>query len=208
MAFLPFSGNNLELERCPHCNVDRPFISVVGSQQFETRDHLKLNLRYWKTYFCHRCGGVILVGTDNVNSQVDEMYPESAQELDDSVPPKAREYFKQAQNSLHAPAGAVILAASAVDAMLKATGYKDGTLNARIKKAAQDHLITDDMAQWAHQVRLDANDQRHSDDDAPLPDERDARRSLEFAKALAQFLFVFPAMVKKGIQESKEPGKA
>ncbi len=99
---------------------------------------------------------------------------------------------------MHAPAGAVMLTASSVDAMLKAKGYKDGSLYARIEKAAEDHLITKDMRDWAHEVRLDANDQRHADEEAPLPSNADADRSLTFANALAEFLFVLPAKVAEG----------
>ena len=68
-----------------------------------------------------------------------------------------------------APAGAVMLAASSVDAMLKEKGYNEGSLYARIGQARDDHLITADMAEWAHEVRLDANDQRHADEAAALP---------------------------------------
>ena len=60
------------------------------------------------------------------------------------------------------------------------------------------HLITKDMAAWAHDVRLDANDQRHADDDAPLPDGAQAEKVVEFAKALGTFLFVLPARVERG----------
>jgi hypothetical protein len=142
---LPFKGSNLELERCPHCNVDRPFIGQTG-HQFETNNHTGVHKRFWKTYYCHRCGGAILAQAFDPNYPIHEIYPETSEELNDSVPHKPREYFKQAQNSVHAPAGAVILAASAVDAMLKAKGYKDGSLHARIERAAKDHLITDGMA--------------------------------------------------------------
>jgi len=99
-----------------------------------------------------------------------------------------------------------MLAASAIDAMLKTKGLKDGSLHARIEKAAGDHLITAEMAQWAHDVRLDANEQRHSDDAAPLPSRDDASRALEFAKALAQFMFVLPARVKRGLDAAKKAG--
>ena len=54
------------------------------------------------------------------------------------------------------------------------------------------------MAAWAHEVRLDANDQRHADEGAPLPAEADAAKVIEFAKALAEFLFVLPARVARG----------
>ncbi len=87
-------------------------------------------------------------------------------ELSDVIPATARRYLYQAQESLHSPDGAVMLAANAVDAMLKAKGYQDGrSLYSRIKAAADDHLITADMALWAHQVRLEANNPRHSDEE-------------------------------------------
>ena len=56
-----------------------------------------------------------------------------------------------------------MLSASSIDAMLKSKGYKKGNLYKRIEKAAEDHLITSEMAKWAHQVRLGANDERHAD---------------------------------------------
>jgi hypothetical protein len=91
-----------------------------------------------------------------------------------------------------------MLVASSVDAMLKEKGLKGGSLYARIGEAATSHLITEEMKAWAHEVRLEANDQRHADEDASLPTQDDARRVIEFAQALAQFLFVLPAMVKTG----------
>ena len=54
------------------------------------------------------------------------------------------------------------------------------------------------MSEWAHEVRLDANDERHADETAPLPNEDDAQRCIDFTKALALFLFVLPTMVAKG----------
>lgn len=119
-------------------------------------------------------------------------------EVAEELPSRAREFLSQAIASLHAPAGAVMLTASAVDAMLKDKGYKDGNLNARIEAAAKDHLITSEMAAWAHEIRLDANDQRHADEGAILPTAADASKVIDFANALAQFLFVLPARVARG----------
>ena len=101
-----------------------------------------------------------------------------------------------------------MLAASAVDAMLKAKDYKKGSLDSRIKQAVTDHLITKEMGQWAHEVRLDANEQRHADENYAIPGEADANRAIEFAKALALFLFVMPNRVTRGIEEAKSSSKA
>jgi hypothetical protein len=91
-----------------------------------------------------------------------------------------------------------MLTASSVDAMLKEKGYKTGSLYARIEHAVKDHLITQEMAEWAHEVRLDANDERHADASSSLPGEPDALRAIEFAQALAEFLFVLPARIARG----------
>ncbi len=93
--------------------------------------------------------------------------------------------------------------------MLKAKGYTEGTLNMRINKAAEDHLITAEMARWAHQVRLDANEPRHADEAAPLPSNEDAKRSCEFATAFAEYLFVLPSRITRGLSASApETGSA
>ena len=83
--------------------------------------------------------------------------------------------------------------------MLKARNYKKGILFERIDQAALDHVITPEMAQWAHDVRLDANEQRHADESSPLPTADDAKRSIDFAVALGMVLFVLPDRVRKGL---------
>ncbi|WP_285351949.1 DUF4145 domain-containing protein [Pseudomonas sp. ME-P-057] len=118
--------------------------------------------------------------------------------VNESVPERARTFLEQAIASIHAPAGAVMLTASSVDAMLKEKGLKQGNLYKRIDAAAAQHLITAEMALWAHEVRLDANDQRHADEEAVMPNAADASKAIEFATALAQFLFVLPARVARG----------
>jgi hypothetical protein len=132
------------------------------------------------------------------NQEVQEHFPHS-HKVDEDIPDRPRAFLQQANESLHAPAGAVMLAASAVDSMLKLKGYTDGTLYTRIEKAASEHVITSDMAVWAHEVRLDANDQRHADETAVLPTENDAQRTIDFAAALAEIMFVLPNLVQRGL---------
>ncbi len=197
---MPTLDQNLIIPRCPHCNVDSPNLFTLG--QYETRSHAGDNLRRWKVYSCGRCGGLVLAAAAQFGHPVIEIHP-SPQKIDDDLPPKAKSFLEQAVLSINAPAGAVMLAASSVDAMLKSSGYGEGSLYSRIEKAAADHLITAQMATWAHDVRLDANDHRHADEEAPLPTVADAQRAIDFAKALGMFMFVLPARVKRGINEAK-----
>ena len=198
--------DNLALSRCPHCSVAKPLLN--RQSHFETRDHSGQLVRDWHFYACSTCGGVVVASVVNgTGRRIADVFP-STRDVDDAIPERARSYLKQARDSLHAPAGAVMLAASAVDAMLKEKGFKTGSLYQRIDKAAEEHAITSDMAAWAHDVRLDANDQRHSDETAALPGQPDAVRCVEFASALAEILFVLPSRVARGRAEATEVGGA
>lgn len=147
------------------------------------------------------------MAVSNVNAEFSilEMWPKP-KDVSDTLPQRAGDYLRQAIASMHAPAGAIMLTGSAVDAMLKAKGYKEGNLYPRIEQAAKDHLITSDMAEWAHEIRLEANVQRHADESAPLPTEADATKVLEFAMALGQFMFDLPARVERGRKKAAEGG--
>jgi hypothetical protein len=196
---MPTLGHQLKLSRCPHCGVANPCLTT--NTHLETVTHSGGNRRFWAIYICATCGGLVTAASGQKVGSVIEMYP-TPKDVDVSIPEKAKGYLKQAIDSMHAPAGAVMLAASAVDAMLKKKGYKDGSLYDRINKAAEDHLITVDMAKWAHEVRLDANIQRHAKETAALPTEEDAKRSIDFAFSLAEFLFVLPGRVEKGLADA------
>lgn len=194
-------GQSLGLLRCPHCNIAKPNLQAANS--VATKDDKERHTRIWMCYKCTTCGGVLLAvapvvdQNDPYRMEITDIWP-SPQVVHESVPERARTFLEQAIASIHAPAGAVLLAGSAIDAMLKEKGFKKGSLYSRIESAATEHLITAEMAEWAHEVRLEANDQRHADEDAPLPNEAEASKSIEFATALAQFLFVLPARVAIG----------
>jgi hypothetical protein len=171
--------------------------------------------RFWATYACRRCAGCVLAEAEAVlgrngewsktveygPGEVVATYPSEAQ-LDPVVPEQARRFLRQALQAVHLPDAAVMVAASALDAMLKARGLSAGTLNQRIDRAAADGIITGDVAKWAHQVRLDANDPRHADINAPPHDAASAKRVVDFAMALADILFVIPSRVTRGIGAS------
>lgn len=193
---MPALSHILSLDRCPYCSVANPNL-VNQSGQIETADHEGNNHRFWGIYRCGKCGGLVTAWAWKWAAEVEECYPPN-REVSPDIPARARSYLQQANDSIHAPAGAVMLSASAVDEMLKAKGLTTGTLYTRIDQAAANHLFTSEMAAWAHDVRLDANDQRHADAGAAMPTSDDASRAVDFALALAEFLFVLPNRVQRG----------
>jgi hypothetical protein len=176
----------------------------INSWESRTSNYLGKKLRYWAAYLCANCGDIVTAYTIEERGEVREIFP-SAFEVDDAIPSPAKEFLSQAIGSLHAPSGSIMLSASSVDAMLKLKNYKNGSLYSRIDKAAADNLITGDMALWAHEIRFDANEQRHADDKVLLPDEEDAKRCIDFVKALGEFIFVLPSKVKHGIKAAIQP---
>lgn len=194
---MPTLAGTLDLPRCPHCQIARPNLAL--QQQIGTNNSTANRQRHWGIYVCTTCGGLVTAWAGGMGQPAQEFYP-SSPSVSAELPDRPRAFLSQAQESMHAPAGAVMLAASAVDAMLKLRGLTEGSLYARIEKAAEQHLITPEVSQWAHAVRLEANDQRHADENAPLPTDADAKRSIDFAIALGDILFVLPARVRRGLE--------
>lgn len=194
-------SESLRLKRCPHCSVDNPYLRIHGAEFLTAQDD-GTNARKWRVYICQRCGGVVTASSAADYNEVNEVYPEP-EFVDELIPVKVRTYLQQAIDSVFAPAGSVMLCASAVDAMLKERGYLEGKLYPRINKATENGLLTEEMARWAHQVRLDANDQRHSDEDSAMPTVEEAKQSIKFTQTLAELLFVLPAKVNRGIEDTK-----
>jgi len=153
--------------------------------------------RYWRVFSCTSCAGCVLLEKSQGSI---EMYPQ-IRTIDPSIPPDAARYLREALLALKAPSACIMVACSAIDQMLKERGYADGKLYPRINQAVKDHLLTQEMGDWAHDVRLDANGQRHADRDRQPPGELDAKRCVDFAFALAEYLFVLPSKVKRAISK-------
>lgn len=194
MSLHEFDNTNLSLERCPHCSIASPLLAVVHRLKTQTSDGFDYK---WNVYTCSRCARPVVGGCEINAPYLSEIYPES-QAISEDMPARAAAFLAQAGESLHAPSGAVMLCASSVDAMLKEKGLKKGKLYSRIEEAVAQGIITKEMSAWAHDIRLDANDERHADEDADLPTMQDAEKCIDFVKALADFMFILPAKVERG----------
>jgi len=136
-------------------------------------------------------------GANENNPFVVEIFPDIWQ-VDELVPERVRNYLTQAHGTLSAPDASVVMSASSIDAMLKDNGLAEGTLYIRIGQAVTNGIITQKMADWAHRVRLDANNPRHADDQTPHMTAEDARRAFDFANALTEYLYLLPSRMPPG----------
>lgn len=159
----------------------------------------------WAGYACTTCGSVVTAkgtpGDRVTNPEIVAIFPDLKQAHED-IPATARQYLQQAYETLHAPDAAAVMAGSSVDAMLKALNYMQGSVYTRIEQALSDGVLTKEMAEWAHEVRLGSNRPRHADAENPHVTPAEAKQSVEFAEALGHFLFVLNARIKRGIQKA------
>ncbi|UHG92531.1 DUF4145 domain-containing protein [Spirosoma oryzicola] len=191
--------STLKLNNCPHCWVDTP--NLVSRHTLDTDSDEKDEPQKWGVYACVRCGGVILALSYPPSTEVIETYP-STEVVNQALPEQVKRFLGQAMRTLSTPDASVIMSNSAVDMMLKEKGYDDpkASVYHRIIQAVTDGLLTEEMGEWAHDIRLESNNPRHADLKAIPAELSDAKRCLEFAKVLGEFLFVLPSKVKRGLK--------
>ncbi len=196
--------------RCPYCSIANPTLERLWQSQGLVPRATPGATHLWATFRCTSCGGVVLAkGAPNANAAnavVAEVMP-APKKAHEDIPETARHFLQQAFETLHAPDAAAVMAGSAVDAMLKELGYKDGSVYDRIKRAVEDHKLTEGMGTWAHEVRLGANRPRHADAEHPHVSVDEARQSVEFAEALGYFIFVLTKRVERGMAAAKAASK-
>jgi hypothetical protein len=184
----------LEMARCPHCNVAKPNLDFEGYFQ---GGNPRLQFNNWAVYQCGSCHAMVMAQGSEFGLPVHEIFPRHA-EVSHIIPELPRTYLQEAKDTIASPAACVLVANSAVNAMLKDKGIDEKVLYTGIDRALEKGLITADMASWAHEVRMDANNPRHVDRDNPLPTLEDAARIVELVEAFAHYLYVLPAMVSRG----------
>lgn len=206
MAAMELARQLNGVSRCPHCGIANPQLLKLWISDKPLPRATPGSSRVWGLYWCTSCGNAVSAKgklNANVGGEVEAIFPTPKLAHED-IPEVARRFLQQAYETLHAPDAAAVMAGSAVDAMLKALKYEDGTLYSRIDKAVEDHALTKSMGDWAHEVRLGSNRPRHSDKENPHLTRAEATQSVEFAEALAQFLFVLKARVDRGIAAAKK----
>lgn len=105
--------------------------------------------------------------------------------------------------SINANRAAVLMARTAIEAMAKNKKITDGNLYQKIDAMAEKNIITDQLAEEAHQIRLLGNDMAHGDLDEPVSRE-DATEILGFLDSVLNYVYQQPAAVERRKNLRKE----
>lgn len=194
-------AKQLGINRCPQCGIAHPHITMLVDEQVP-----QTTISFWLMR-CESCRLCFMMKLDAGAPK--KLWPEPrAVSID--MPERVRKALIDAQGTLPHPSASIVMSARAVDFMLKEKGLKTGKLGKRIQQAAQQGIITSDMKDWADEVRLESNEERHADDHAPEATKQDAERVLGFAESLAEILFELPARLTRirGGQKIVQVGSA
>ena len=77
----------LQLPRCPHCNIDKPNLWFV--HQVDTADHAGQNVQRLRIYKCANCGKLVSAWAHQHGQETCQIFPEP-QVLDELIPERPR----------------------------------------------------------------------------------------------------------------------
>lgn len=113
------------------------------------------------------------------------------------VPANIGKTFVEAKHNLNpgshgSPETCEILCRKVLDTATKRLKPDIGNFNARINALKEEGVITPAMADWAHIVRIDANESTHTEEETTR---ESAQELLNFTETFLLYAFTLPAMV-------------
>ncbi len=199
---------------CPHCGTKKVAFTVrdgIHLGEIFYNGFIRLNSDLFAQ--CAYCNRGIIAGFSTLKEDSDLGRHIRQGGLPDSIvpappsldapphtPDSAARFFKQGRDNMSGNWDAAgTMFRSALEAALK-DKFPDlsGTLFERIQKAAEHNALTPDLAEWAHEIRIEGNQAAH--EDQPYQRE-DAERLEAFTDMVFRYLFTLPGMLQERKQQ-------
>ena len=205
---------------CPYCRAKGVAIRI-SAVHYRRNTITRPFYRQWDTLgICGLCDGGVLAVFENVNHEfyggtwadfltanprLISVFPSPPSfSAPRHTPDNVASFVRQAKASLPENWDASgVMSRKALEAALKdkLPDIKDKvSLYARIKEAAEQQVLTQALADWADQIRLDGNSAAH---DAQPFSREDAERLDTFTDLVLQYLYTLPGMLKEAQEKTK-----
>jgi hypothetical protein len=195
---------------CPHCGVYSTFkVSAEYGNE------------YWggfaKILLCDHCSKLVYVVLgarpiprgQTASEEIKDYYPKRKPKLEDSIPKRVASDYVEAIKcfDVGAEKASAAMCRRALQNSIIEKGAKKGKLVDQIDELFEKQIITKDIKDWAHEIRLTGNVGAHPDEDG-LQDvsPKEAKELLEFMEEYLNYVYVMPDKVAKKRAEKK--GKA
>ena len=201
---------------CPHCKAEK--IGFAGRVAYPLKPGVAETILMLQ---CEGCGEAIIAnihgghgvvsqwvsGHTNAPGQIWRVYPLPATtKAPADIPPNVQRAFLSGLDNLGRKGGAnaaAIMFRRSIELAVKVIN-PEATKGDNLKKRIEDlppDIATPAMKEWAHHVRLDANDAAHDEEEFS---ENDAKELHIFAEMFLTYAFTLPEMLRR----AKEPHKA
>jgi hypothetical protein len=185
---------------CPHCNVVSNF-SSHSSTSGQWGDGASRRQLTAMSMLCHNCGGIIMSFTEqNERGHHSEWktFPSSIPRVDETVPAKVSQDYVSAVNcaSIGEFKAAATMFRRCLQQIMLDKSAKGNTLNDQIKDLEARQIITADLKDWAHEIRLWGNEGAHpSDDGLDELTSEEVEVIQDFLERLFDYIYIMPAKV-------------
>lgn len=192
---------------CPYCHKEVAFSWVIINQHggelthcFD--EHYKTNTGVWSLAQCPSCQNCILVKADYLTAQskwgIMQVSPlPLPSQTDIRIPDEIKKALNEAKLclSVEAPMASSAMSRRAMQSACLHQGATEEKLEKQIDELYTKGIITAQIKDWAHSVRLVGNDGAHPKNKEVIKE--DAKDALDLAEQLAHILYVMPAIAQK-----------
>lgn len=197
---------NLGTIHCPYCDVH---------STITLRDRSEGKLTMFETVQCNHCNELILFIYAKKNNQWElvDQYPKRIPKLHESIPDNVGRDYVEAIKCFDVGANkaSVVMCRRALQNSIIEKGAKKDRLVDQIDELYQNQIITKDIKDWAHEIRLTGNIGAHPDEDG-LEDvtQKDADELLKFMEEHLNYVYVMPSIVaeKRAKKDLKKTNKS
>lgn len=202
---------------CPHCLRENAVVEGFAEKRVGESHH------YHVAFSCRSCDGGIIALIADINQtragpyqrarssdpnvvipggiyRLLNVYPEiKTHTAPDNTPERAAKFFIESKDNFQRQRyeTSVMLCRKVIDISTRAILGEESSkeqLSQRISMLHARGLITEQMRQWAHIVRMDSNGAVHSDEEF---DETEAKQLINFTEVFLLYSFTLPTMVEE-----------
>lgn len=190
---------------CPHCGAYSKFTVKTNDSGFWADSSKRFRVTT-TTEHCDNCSGIIVVFTRPGGAQTPDKelisYPTNVPKVDEIIPEKIAVDFKGGINCLSIneyKAAAAMFRRSLQQVMIDKNA-SGSDLFAQIDDLEKRQIITSQVKNWAHEIRLWGNHGAHpSKDGLDELKREDMEEVKEFLESLFDYIYIMPAKVQTSI---------
>lgn len=132
-----------------------------------------------------------------------KQYPERDVKIPEGLPEKVQQVFHEAERAFEGKiwGAAAMQFRKALEQACKDKGQSSGKLYNKIEGLEQNGLITADLKDWAHEIRIIGNEAAHDD---PLPEE-EAKKEAEDIRVFSDLFMTYVYTLPQKLNERRNP---